>query len=123
MEITGKLAQVLPEQSGQGRNGTWVKISFILETQDQYPKKVCIDAWGDKVDLVKSFQSGDLLKVDFDVESREYNGRWYTNVKAWRLEKQGQGASAAPENPPLPDFDEPTSTSEDSYEPTDDLPF
>jgi hypothetical protein len=124
MEITGKLSQVLPEQTGQGRNGTWVKISFVLETQDQYPKKICIDAWGDKADVVKGFAVGDLLKVDFDAESREYNGRWYTNLKAWRMEKQGENTAApAGDNPPLPNFEEPSSSSETSFEPTDDLPF
>lgn len=126
MEIIGKLSEVLPEQSGQGRNGTWVKVSFVLETQDQYPKKVCIDAWGDKVDSVKSLNTNDVVKVDFDVESREYNGKWYTNVKAWRIEKQGAGggmpASTPSQNPPLPDFEEPMSSST-SFEPTDDLPF
>jgi hypothetical protein len=131
MEIIGKLSEVLPEQSGQGKNGVWTKLSFIIETQDQYPKKVCIDAWGDKVDAIKSLKLNDVAKIDFDVESREYNGKWYTNLKAWRIEKQGAGSSnssagfAAPsssQNPPLPDFEEPSAGS-NSFEPTDDLPF
>lgn len=129
MDITGKLSEILPEQSGQGRNGNWTKLSFVLETQDQYPKKICIDAWGDKVDAIKSMKINDVIKVDFDVESREYNGKWYTNIKAWRIEKQGAGSSNLPssssmssQNPPLPSFEEPIS-SVDSFEPTDDLPF
>lgn len=126
MDITGKLSEILPEQTGQGRNGSWVKISFIIETQDQYPKKICIDAWGDKVDNVKNLNINDTVKVDFDVESREYNGKWYTNVKAWRIEKVGVGSNTTSEipanNPPLPTFEEPMSPSE-SFEPTDDLPF
>jgi hypothetical protein len=128
MDITAKVTEILAEQSGQGRNGTWVKISFVVETQEQYPRKICIDAWGDKVDMVKSLKPGETVKVDFDIESREYNGRWYTNVKAWRIEKQTEeaGGGAAPaDTPPLPDFEEPASSgsSEPSFEPTDDLPF
>jgi len=124
MEITAKLMEILPEQTGQGRNGTWVKISFVIETQEQYPKKICVDAWGDRVDIVKRLNINDMVKVEFDVESREYNGRWYTNVKAWRIEKQGEGGSnpASATNPPLPDIEEPAAPS-DSFEPTDDLPF
>lgn len=123
MEITGKLTEILPEQSGQGKNGTWVKGAFVIETQDQYPKKVCIDVWGDKVDVVKTLNINDVVKVDFDVESREFNGKWYTNVKAWRIEKQNAGGTNTPENnPPLPTFGESDGPA-DSFEPTDDLPF
>lgn len=95
MQLTGKLVQLLPAQSGQGKNGTWKKQEFILETEGQYPKKVCIAVWGDKADP-KALQIGNTLKVDFDVESREYNGRWYTDVKAWKVEVAG--ASTFQEN-------------------------
>lgn len=118
MDITGKLIEKLPEQKGQGKNGTWVKASFVIETEDQYPKKICIDAWGDRVDNVNGLNINDKVKVDFDVESREYNGRWYTNVKAWRIEKVG--GQEAGGNPPLPEFEDPGTP---SFEPTDDLPF
>ncbi len=126
MEITARLTDILPEQSGQGRNGVWRKISFVVETQDQYPRKICFDVWGDKIDDIKQLQAGDMLKVEFDVESREYNGRWYTNVKAWRVEKQnagGESAAGTPANPPLPDFEEPAAPASETGEITDDLPF
>ena len=84
MDISGKIIQLLPAQEGQGKNGTWKKQEFILETGDTYPKKVCIAVWGDKIDI-KSFKMGDAIDVSFDVESREYNGKWYTDVKAWRV--------------------------------------
>ncbi|MFT3932190.1 MAG: DUF3127 domain-containing protein [Chitinophagaceae bacterium] len=84
MDITGKIIQLLPAQEGQGKNGPWKKQEFILETGDTYPKKVCIAVWGDKIDL-KSFKMGDTIDVSFDVESREFNGRWYTDVKAWKV--------------------------------------
>lgn len=95
MEFSGKLTEILPEQTGQGKNGTWKKISFILETQDQYPKKACFDAWTDKVDQIKSTAIGSVLTVGFDIESREFNGKWYTNLKAWKIDMQKPGQNAA----------------------------
>lgn len=113
MDINGKILQLLPVQTGQGKNGTWKKQEFILETGDTYPKKVCIAVWGDKIDL-NSFKPGEAVTVSFDVESREFNGRWYTDVKAWKVVKQG--SAGAPASGPI---DAPP-----SYEGgDDDLPF
>ena len=94
MDISGKLLQLLPTQTGNGKNGQWKKQEFILETGDTYPKKVCIAVWGDKIDLA-NFKLGDTLDVSFDVESREFNGKWYTDVKAWKVNtaKQKEGGS------------------------------
>lgn len=85
MEITGNLVQILSPQSGTSKNGTWKKQEFIIETGDMYPKKVCLAAWGDKIDISK-FSPGQALKVNFDAESREYNGRWYTDLKAFNVQ-------------------------------------
>ncbi len=114
MEITGVLYEVLPEQRGQGKNGEWVKQSFILEVGDSYPKKVCINIWGDKIDL-KSFKKGERLTASIDIESREFNGKWYTDVKAWKLENN---SSAAPAADDLPGFQPDPPGNDD-----DDLPF
>ena len=65
-------------------NGTWRKQEYILETASQYPKKVCFMAWGDKIDEF-SIKKGESLVVSVDLESREYNGRWYTDVKAGKF--------------------------------------
>jgi hypothetical protein len=94
-ELSGKLFQVAPEVSGQGRNGTWTKQEFVVETTDQYPKKVCFTVWGEKAASLKSIRPGEDIRVSFDVESREYNGRWYTDLKAWRVMPGGQAAPAA----------------------------
>ena len=51
MDISGKIIQLLPAQTGSGKNGQWKKQEFVLETGDTYPKKVCIAVWGDKIDL------------------------------------------------------------------------
>ena len=88
MQITAKLFQVLPLQTGVSRNGEWRKQEIIVETDGQYPKKICIAIWGDKINE-SQLQVGNMLTVDFDVESREYNGRWYTDVKAWKIELAG----------------------------------
>ncbi len=94
MEITGKIVQILPLQSGQGKNGVWKKQDYIIEFGDQYPKKVCFNLWGDKIDTF-AIQLNEQVKVDFDVESREFNGRWYTDVKAWNITKLAAGAPGA----------------------------
>ena len=86
MEIKGKIVELLQEKSGQSVNGEWRKQEYILETRGQYPKKICFTAWGDKIDQF-SIQQGDMVEVSVDLESREYNGRWYTDVKAWRVSK------------------------------------
>lgn len=96
MDINGKILQLLPVQTGQGKSGNaWKKQEFILETGDTYPKKVCIAVWGDKIDL-NSFKPGEAVTVSFDVESREFNGRWYTDVKAWKVVRQGSAGASAP---------------------------
>ncbi|MEZ5197548.1 MAG: DUF3127 domain-containing protein [Bacteroidales bacterium] len=122
MEITGKIIQLLPEETGEGRNGTWKKQSFILETQEQYPKKVCITVWGDKLNL-QSFGENEMVTASINIESREYNNRWYTDVKAWRLIKAGQQGSSAPP----PDFSNIPPETEPPLEleqgPINDLPF
>lgn|SRR6185436_13333526 len=95
LEITGKLVQVQAEQTGTGKNGNWVKQNFIIETaHEQYPKKVCFTMWGDKTQILKSMKEGTQVKVAFDVESREYNGKWYTDLKAWKIDVAGN----APQN-------------------------
>ena len=87
MEITGKLIQKLPVQSGVSTSGNnWSKAEFVIETVEQYPKKVCANLWGDRARALDQFQIGSLITVSFDLESREYNGRWYTDVKAWKVE-------------------------------------
>lgn len=85
MQLTAKLTQLLPIQTGTGKNGDWKKQDIIVETDGQYPKKVCISIWGDKINEGK-LQIGNLLKIDFDIESREYNSKWYTDLKPWKME-------------------------------------
>ena len=90
MQLTAKLLTLLPLQTGKGKNGDWKKQDFIVETGDAYPKKIYISVWGDKINP-SVLVVGNELKIDFDVESREYNGRWYTDVKAWKIELVSAG--------------------------------
>lgn len=96
MEISGKMTDVLEEVSGQGKNGLWKKRGFLIETGDKYPKKIHFSAWGDLSDVVKNTSTGTILNVFFDIESREYQGKWYTEVKAWKIEggKPGEASSS-----------------------------
>jgi hypothetical protein len=85
MQLTAKLIQLLPLQTGTGKNGLWKKQEIIVETVDQYPKKICLSIWGDKINE-SLLQVDKFLKLDYEIESREYSGKWYTDVKAWRIE-------------------------------------
>jgi hypothetical protein len=100
IRITGTVTQILEEQSGEGRNGPWRKQEFILETEGDYPREVCIIQWGDKIDEF-GVQEGERLTAHVDIQSREFKGRWYTDVKAWRVERPEDAA------PPAPDAEEP----------------
>ncbi len=88
MEIQGKIIQVLPLQQGtsQRTGNPWALQSYVLETIEQYPRKVCFEVFGS--DRIQQFacKEGDEVTVSFDIESREFNGRWYTSIRAWRVQ-------------------------------------
>lgn len=124
MEIEGKIIQKLDPQTGTSAKGEWKKQDFIVETQEQFPKKVCIGVFNDKIPL-DSFNVGTQVKVYVNVESREFNGKWYTNVNGWKIELQGDSPdTSAPGNipppPPPPSAGDDWNKGEDGG---DDLPF
>lgn len=99
MDLSGKVINQLPEVGGNSKSGNaWRKQEYIIETGGQYPKKVCISIWGDKIDQF-GLKVGEQVTLGIDVESREYNGRWYTEVKAFKVDRthSGGGAQAMPE--------------------------
>jgi len=107
LQVNGKVIEILDEISGESQNGPWRKQDFVLETADQYPKKICITQWGDKIDQF-NVQKGEQITAHIDLQSREYKGRWYTDVKAWKVEKggsnsgaTGSGSTPEPQNPPI----------------------
>lgn len=93
MEIQGKIIVVLPERSGTSQRGNqWRSISYVLETQEQYPKKLAFDVTNDKIDQL-NIQLGEILTVQFDINAREYNGRWFNSVNVWNVIRQTQQAT------------------------------
>lgn len=118
MQLTATLVQILPLQKGTGKNGEWKKQDIIVQTEGQYPKKVCISIWGDKI-REDQLQMGKSFTIDFDVESREYNGRWYTDVKAWKIVP----AENTPNNNAYADENIRSDAYNDVSENPDDLPF
>jgi|ERR1700753_862898 len=91
MEVVGKIIKILSPQTGQGKNGAWIKNEFIIETPDQYPKKICISTWGDMATNMDNYEEGERVSVKYNLESREYNERWFTEVKAYKIERQVSG--------------------------------
>jgi hypothetical protein len=86
LDISGKVISILPEQSGSSSRGPWKKGGFVIETEGNFPKKVCCTVWGDMLNQVNNLKQGETVKASIDLESREYNERWYTDVRAWRIE-------------------------------------
>ena len=95
MELVGKIIQVLPPQEGVGRNGNpWKLQGYVLETLEQYPRKVHFEVFGEDRIRQNPCEIDQLVTISFDIESREFNGRWYTSIRAWRI-NQGDTTQAA----------------------------
>ena len=97
MEIVGKIIQVLPEQGGQSKTTgkDWKLQAYVLETQEQYPRKVHFEVFGEDRIKANPCQLDDVVTVSFDIESREFNGRWYTSIRAWKIQ-QGVATAETP---------------------------
>ena len=98
MELQGKVIAVLPERSGVSARGEWKAQSFVIETHEQYPKKLCFDVFG--ADRLAQFniQSGEVINVSFDIDAHEYQGRWFNSIRAWNVTKVSQQAMASSAN-------------------------
>lgn len=135
LELEGRIVQKLAVQSGQSARGAWARQDFVVEYQDgNFPSSVCFSAWGqDKVQELDKYQVGDAVKVAFNVRGREYNGRWYNDLRVWRLSPAGSApaAPAAPvaaAAPAAPAYTAPAPTVEDlpfggDSQQDDDFPF
>jgi len=117
LELSGKVFALLQEQSGEGKNGRWVKQDFVIETADQFPKKVCFSAWGDKAEEVKKLKTGEEVTISFNPESREFNSKWYTDLRAWKISKSA--VKTHDNTSELPPFEEKDIPQDEG----DDLPF
>lgn len=125
MEITGKLIKILPPVTGNSANGQWKKQSFVIEyASGQFPKKVCFQVWGDKINMANLVE-GEDIHVFFEPESREYNNNWYTDLRVWKLEAlQNQNpTSMPPKNVAPAPTEEPPFINDSNSQTDDDLPF
>lgn len=125
-ETEGRIVVILPETSGEGKNGKWIRQDFVVDTREQFSKKMCFSAWNDKADVLKTLHPGEDVKISFSVESREYNSRWYTDMRIWRLDKVGVGnqTSSQPQNIQTTNTNKATEENDMlSSSQNDDLPF
>ncbi len=136
MELQGKVIAVLPERSGTSARGEWKAQSFVIETHENYPKKLVFDVFG--ADRLAQFniQSGEELLVSFDIDAHEYQGRWYNSVRAWNIQRVDPNAVAGamggvqPGMQPFPPMGAPApapapaaAPAADAGQSADDLPF
>lgn len=124
MEIKGKIIHALPEVSGTSQAGkAWKKREYVLETQDNFPRKVHFDFFGERADQYP-LNVGDDITLSFDIESREYNGRWFTSIRGWKADKNvpgGNGGNYQPQDPGFPPT--PSNDFPPAAQGGDDLPF
>lgn len=92
MEMTGIVTTILPERSGVSQRGEWKSQSFVIETQEQYPKHLCFEVFG--ADRIAQFniKGGETITVQFDIDARQYQDRWFNSIKAWNIIRPGQQA-------------------------------
>ena len=122
MEFEGIVYRILPPTSGTSARGNWVRQDVVFEMPQEFSRKICVTFFN-KESEVAQLHEGMAYQVSVNVESREFNGRWYTDVRAWRVQpKVVEAPAAAPAMPDMPPIvEEPTyaaSTAE-----VDDLPF
>lgn len=125
MEFEGKVVQILAATTGTSARGPWQRQDVVFEMPQEFSRKVCVKFFN-KPDDVAKLRVGGTYTVSFNLESREFNGRWYTDVSAWRVqskEQQAAPASAAPMSADLPPIggEEPIGVSAAAE--VDDLPF
>ena len=107
MQITGKITQFLEKQSGTKKDGSgeWVKQNFLLTTEEKYNNLYCFEVFGaDKVDNLNKFNKvGDVVNVEFNVQTNEWQGKYFTSLQAWLIKKVDAGSSV--QTTPADEFD------------------
>ena len=99
MEIIGKVVRLGNLTEGTSARGPWRKQELIIETEEQYPRTVCLICWTTQIDEIQQFAPGQTIKAQIDISSREFNGKWYTDVRVWRFDPVGVTAPAATPEP------------------------
>ena len=102
MDIQGKLIKILPETRGESARGPWVRGGFVIETEDTYPRQVAFTLFGeDRLQMLQGLVMNSPVVVTFSPESREYNDRWYTDLRCIRVANATVGAPT-PQTPMAP---------------------
>ena len=133
MEIIGKVVRLGNLTEGTSARGPWRKQELIIETEEQYPRTVCLICWTNQIDEIQKFAPGQTIKAQIEISSREFNGKWYTDVRVWRFDPVGAttapaAAPAQPAQQPMMHQTPPVAApAQDFYPPAedsvDDLPF
>ena len=128
MELTGKVIAVLEARSGISKSSgnPWKMQDYVIETNEQYPRRMCFNVFGE--DKINQFniQVGEEITVSFDINAREYQGRWFNDIRAWKVERGTPEQQAAPiPTDEVPVVEAPTAPMPtfESEESNDDLPF
>lgn len=126
MELTGKIIAVMEPRGGISKAGnSWKTQEYVLETHEQYPRKMCFEVFGEEKINQFAIKGGEEVTVSFDIDAREWNGRWFNSIRAWKIERVAVQPAAPGANntdslaglPPVP----PESFA--SNDAADDLPF
>ena len=132
MEITGKVVRLGALTEGTSARGPWRKQDLIIETEEQFPKTVCLTCWTNQIDEIQKFAPGQTIKAQIDLSSREFNGKWYTDVRVWRFDPVGAAPAPTAEQfvqqPAMHQTPPPAAAPATDYFPptgdsVDDLPF
>lgn len=133
MELQGRVIVVMEPREGTSARGPWKSQQYVIETHDQYPKKMVFDIFGaDRIDQF-AIKAGEEIIVSFDVDAHEYQGRWFNNIRAWNIQRVDaaavQAAGAPASATPIQGTQAPAGGSQAPFPPTasgsdaDDLPF
>lgn len=122
MEFEGVVFAVLPLVTGQSARGQWMKQEIVFELPGEFSRKVCVGFWGDKAQDAGNLRVGEVVAVSANVESREYNGRWFTEARAWKISRKAPQAQTGA-HAGLPPMDNFSPFDGNSSGEADDLPF
>lgn len=124
MEIKGKIIVVLPERGGVSQAGKeWMTQEYVLETEDRYPRKMSFSVFGAERIAQFNIQLGEVLTVKFEIDCKEYNGRWYNSITAWKVERENQQPVAAEAPAVPPPSSDIFNQQQNDVPKNDDLPF
>lgn len=121
MEFEGVVYKIMPVQQGTSARGEWQRQEVIFELTAEFSRKVCVTFFNKPSEVAK-LREGAAYTVSVNIESREYNGRWYTDVRAWRIQPK-ESAQPAPVVPEAAPLEEPRYTASAPAAEVDDLPF